>query len=116
MRAMLAETRKVLKLSEGNPVAYYLQAMLAARAHKFELARSLYKRTGGAMANQPPHCPPPTPSTTHPAIPRQPLTTLQQPPPLHPTTPQTPPLHPAPPSSSGPPPPPPRPQTHHPPT
>src|SRR3546814_3707208 len=53
MRAMLAETRKVLKLSEGNPVAYYLQAMLAARAHKFELARSLYKRTGGAMADQP---------------------------------------------------------------
>lgn len=53
MRAMLAETRKVLKLSEGNPVAYYLQTMLAARAHKFELARSLYKRTGGAMDDQP---------------------------------------------------------------
>src|SRR3546814_16264196 len=53
MRAMLAETRKVLKLSEGNPVAYYLQAMLAARAHKFELARSLYKRTGAAMDDQP---------------------------------------------------------------
>src|SRR3546814_4333141 len=27
--------------------------MLAARAHKFELARSLYKRTGGAMDDQP---------------------------------------------------------------
>lgn len=53
MQAMLAETRKVLELSEGNPVAYYLQAMLAARAHKFELAQSLYQRTGGVLDDQP---------------------------------------------------------------
>ncbi len=53
MRAMLAETRKVLSLSRGNAVAYYLQAMLAARARKFTLARSLYQRTAGKLDDQP---------------------------------------------------------------
>ena len=52
-KAMLADTRKILSLSPNNPVAYYLQAMLAARAKKFDLARSLYQRTGGALDNQP---------------------------------------------------------------
>lgn len=53
MRAMLADTRKVLSLSPGQPMAYYLQAVLAARAKKFQLARSLYQRTRGALDKQP---------------------------------------------------------------
>lgn len=53
MRAMLADTRKALTLSPGNPVAFYLQAMLAARARKFELAQSLYARTKGALDDKP---------------------------------------------------------------
>ena len=53
MKEMLAETRKILKLAPNHPVAYYLQAMLAARAKKFDLARSLYQRTGGALDDKP---------------------------------------------------------------
>lgn len=53
MRDMLAETRAILELSPNQPMAYYLQAMLAARARKFELARSLYQKTGGALDAQP---------------------------------------------------------------
>lgn len=53
MRAMLAETRKVLAVSGKQPMAFYLQAMLAARARNFQLARSLYQRTGGALDDQP---------------------------------------------------------------
>ena len=53
MTEMLAETRKILQLSPNNPVAYYLQAMLAARAKKYDLARSLYQRTGGALDDKP---------------------------------------------------------------
>ena len=53
MSEMLSETRKVLALSERNPMAFYLQAMLAARAREFGLARSLYARTRGALARQP---------------------------------------------------------------
>ena len=53
MRGMLAETRKVLGISGNNPMAFYLQSMLAARARKYELARSLYQKTGGALDKQP---------------------------------------------------------------
>lgn len=53
MRDMLAETRTVLAQAPNQPLAYYLQSMLAARARKFELARSLYQRTGGALDRQP---------------------------------------------------------------
>jgi tetratricopeptide (TPR) repeat protein len=53
MKAMLADTRLVLSLSPGQPMAYYLQAVLAARAKKFQLARSLYQRTRGALDAQP---------------------------------------------------------------
>jgi tetratricopeptide (TPR) repeat protein len=53
MNDMLAETRKILTIAPKNPVAYYLQAMLAARAKKFPLARSLYQRTEGALDDQP---------------------------------------------------------------
>ena len=52
-KRMLAETRKVLKLSENHPMAFYLQAMLAARAKKYDLARTLYQRTGGALDDEP---------------------------------------------------------------
>jgi cellulose synthase operon protein C len=53
MRDMLAETRTVLVQAPNHPMAYYLQSMLAARARKFELARSLYQRTNGALDAQP---------------------------------------------------------------
>ncbi|HEY7811550.1 MAG TPA: tetratricopeptide repeat protein [Allosphingosinicella sp.] len=53
MKEMLAETRKILAISPNNPVAYYLQAMLAARAKKFDLARSLFQRTSGALDDKP---------------------------------------------------------------
>jgi tetratricopeptide (TPR) repeat protein len=52
-RAMLADTRRILSLAPGHATAYYLQAMLAARAGKFELARSIYGRTNGAFDAEP---------------------------------------------------------------
>ena len=53
MRDMLADTRAVLAASPANPRAFYLQAMLAARAGKFDVARTLYQRTKGRFADQP---------------------------------------------------------------
>ena len=52
-REMLADTRRLLSVSANNPSAYYLQAMLAARGRDYALARSLYRRTGGAFDNRP---------------------------------------------------------------
>ncbi|HEU0133963.1 MAG TPA: tetratricopeptide repeat protein [Allosphingosinicella sp.] len=52
-RAMLSDTRQILSVSENNPSAYYLQAVLAARGRDYALARSLYRRTGGAFNNRP---------------------------------------------------------------
>jgi len=52
-RAMLADTRSLLAASANDPAAYYLQAMLAARGRDYALARSLYRRTGGAFDNRP---------------------------------------------------------------
>jgi tetratricopeptide (TPR) repeat protein len=52
-REMLADTRRILSVSSNNPSAYYLQAMLAARGRDYVLARSLYRRTGGAFDNRP---------------------------------------------------------------
>lgn len=49
----LVLTRQVLKLSPGHPRAYYLQAVLAARAGKYELARSLLAHTGNQLDRQP---------------------------------------------------------------
>jgi tetratricopeptide (TPR) repeat protein len=46
---MLADARQVHGLTGGHPTAYYIQAVLAARARNFELARSLYNRTRGAF-------------------------------------------------------------------
>jgi tetratricopeptide (TPR) repeat protein len=53
MNEMLAETRRVHEIAPNQPMAYYLQSMLAARARKFDLARSLYQKTGGALDGQP---------------------------------------------------------------
>ncbi|HYW15096.1 MAG TPA: tetratricopeptide repeat protein [Allosphingosinicella sp.] len=52
-REMLADSRRILSVSSNNPSAYYLQAVLAARGRDFALARSLYRRTGGAFENRP---------------------------------------------------------------
>ncbi|SFF84088.1 Tetratricopeptide repeat-containing protein [Novosphingobium sp. CF614] len=45
----LTVTRRVLELSPKNPRAYYLQAVIAARAGNYELARGLLARTGGKL-------------------------------------------------------------------
>lgn len=44
-KKMLATTRLMLSIEPGNPRAYFLQAILAARAGKIELARGLLART-----------------------------------------------------------------------
>lgn len=46
-------TRRVLQLSPANPKAYYLQAVLAARAGNHALARSLLERTRGKLDTLP---------------------------------------------------------------
>ncbi len=46
---MLEATRKALAARPGSPQAYYLQAVLAARAGNFDLARSLMERTAGKL-------------------------------------------------------------------
>jgi len=53
MTDMLADAREVHRLTGGHPTAYYLQAMLAARARDFNLARSLWNRTSGAFDDTP---------------------------------------------------------------
>ena len=54
MREMLADARAAHRLNGGaHPTAYYLQAVLAARARDFELARGIYNRTNGAFADSP---------------------------------------------------------------
>jgi len=52
-RDMLADTRQVLSAEPANPRAWFLDALLAARAGKFDLARDLYRRTGGAFDDSP---------------------------------------------------------------
>lgn len=52
-KAMLAVTRRMLELDPGNPRALYLQAVLAARAGKMDLARVLLGRTGNRIAGVP---------------------------------------------------------------
>ncbi len=46
-REMLAVTRHMLELSPKSPRAFFLQAVLAARAGKIELSRALLNRTRG---------------------------------------------------------------------
>lgn len=47
-REMLAATRAALLARPGSPQALYLQAVLAARSGRTDLARSLLRRRGGA--------------------------------------------------------------------
>lgn len=50
---MLAATRRAQAARLGSPQAFYLQAVLAARAGRIDLARSLLQRTGGAIDGLP---------------------------------------------------------------
>lgn len=52
-KAMLADSRAILAASPGNASAYYLQAVIAARAGRYDLARSLFRRTGGVLDGRP---------------------------------------------------------------
>jgi tetratricopeptide (TPR) repeat protein len=52
-QAMLADTRAVLALVPGHARAYYLQAVLAARAGRYRLARRLLQLTEDAFADEP---------------------------------------------------------------
>jgi tetratricopeptide (TPR) repeat protein len=49
MSEMLADARAVHRLTGGHRTAFYLEAMLAARGRNFQLAKSLWARTGGAF-------------------------------------------------------------------
>ena len=49
----LVVTRRILQLSPGNPQAFYLQAVIAARAGDYELARGLMARTKGKLGALP---------------------------------------------------------------
>lgn len=53
MREMLAMTRRILEADPRNPAAFYLQAVLAARAGRYDLARRLLLRTGDMLADLP---------------------------------------------------------------
>lgn len=50
---MLAITRRMIELDGGNPRAFYLQAVLAARAGQDNLARRLMARTGSSLQDIP---------------------------------------------------------------
>ncbi len=50
---MLVMTRRMLKADPGNAQAYFLQAVLAGRANKIDLARSLIYRIKGKMDSVP---------------------------------------------------------------
>lgn len=52
-RDMLAATRRMEAISSGHPQALYLQAVLAARAARFDLARSILQHAQGALDAMP---------------------------------------------------------------
>ncbi len=52
-RDMLAQARKIISLDAGNAKAFYMQAVIAARAGDYELARRLIPRIGGGFAELP---------------------------------------------------------------
>ncbi len=52
-REMLAVTRKAMEVRPRSPQALYLQAVLAARAEQFDLARQLLQRAGSGIAALP---------------------------------------------------------------
>jgi tetratricopeptide (TPR) repeat protein len=53
MTDMLVVARKIIALDGNNPRAFFMQAVLAARAGKYGLARRLMQQTGGAIENVP---------------------------------------------------------------
>ncbi|HEX4848126.1 MAG TPA: hypothetical protein VFV30_08275, partial [Novosphingobium sp.] len=53
LRQMLAVTRKMLAIAPRNPQAWYLQAVLAARAGKVDLARAMLNRAGQRLKSVP---------------------------------------------------------------
>lgn len=53
MRDMLKAARQIVALQPDNPRGYFLQAVLAARAGKYSLARNLIQKTGGALDRVP---------------------------------------------------------------
>ncbi|MFN3475121.1 MAG: tetratricopeptide repeat protein [Blastomonas sp.] len=53
MRDMLAVARQIVALQPDNPRGYFLQAVLAARAGQYGLARNLIQKTGGALDRVP---------------------------------------------------------------
>jgi tetratricopeptide (TPR) repeat protein len=50
-REMLAQARKIITLDGNNSKAFYMQAMIAARAGNYELARRLMARVTGAFGD-----------------------------------------------------------------
>jgi tetratricopeptide (TPR) repeat protein len=52
-RAMLDLTRRAMEVRPRSPQALYLQAVLAARAQRFDLARQLLTRAGGGVGQLP---------------------------------------------------------------
>ncbi len=50
---MLEVTRRMIEADPKNPHAFFMQAVLAARAKNFELARALLYRTEGKLADVP---------------------------------------------------------------
>lgn len=52
-RDMLAALRRATQVRKGSPQALYLQAVLAARAQKFELARDVLDHANGAIDDLP---------------------------------------------------------------
>lgn len=52
-RDMLAQARKIISLDSNNVRAFYMQAVIAARAGDYELARRIIPRIGGNFADLP---------------------------------------------------------------
>jgi cellulose synthase operon protein C len=50
---MLAQARKIIQLDSRNPKAFYMQAVIAARAGNYALARRIMERVGGGFGELP---------------------------------------------------------------
>jgi cellulose synthase operon protein C len=50
---MLAVTRRMLELAPGNPNAFFMQAVMAARAKRYNLSRSILYRVGDRLDDVP---------------------------------------------------------------
>ena len=50
---MLAQARKIISLDSNNARAFYMQAVIAARAGNYDLARRLIPRLGGSFGDLP---------------------------------------------------------------